>query len=263
MSAPAKFPNILYKYRDFHNPYNKRLLINFEIYLPSTSMFNDPYEGSIPFEYNVEELTEENLYLKMRELTKYTYPHWNDQQIENHCYEAKQKDLLNDPNHIEQMRLTNMRKIDETFGIFSLTPKHLNYLMWSHYANCHRGFCIGFDTASLFDIIGSFSPVIYQKEIPKMNLFGNTEEFYMKQLSTKSEVWSYEEEYRMVKSDASKNTIKYDKSIIKKIVLGCKMKFEEKIEIIDFVKKENIPCTVSDLKLNLENFNLDESILYQ
>lgn len=257
-------PIILYKYRDFHNEYNKRLLFNFEIFLPSTTMFNDPYEGSIPFVYNPEQLTEENLYRKMREVAKYSHPNWTDQQIEEYCFEAKQKDLLNDPKHMEEMRKENIQKIDYKFGIFSLTPIYLNYLMWSHYGNSHRGFCIGFDSQALYDTIGgTMGPVVYQQKIPKMDLFGDTLEFYVKQLSTKSIIWEYEEEYRIVKDGGSKSTVKFDKNIIKHIVLGCKMKHEEKLEIIDFVRNEEIPCSISDLCLNLETFKLDESIIYQ
>lgn len=257
-----KTPPILYKYRDLQNSYNRRILFNFEIYLPSTKMFNDPYEGSIPFVYNPEDLTEDNLYIKMRALAKEAYPSWTDTQIDEYCFEAKRKDLLNDPKHMEQMRSENIDKIDAKFGILSLTPKHLNYLMWSHYANCHRGFCIGFDTAALFDIIGSFGPVIYKKEIPKMNLFGDTVEFYVKQLSTKSDVWSYEDEYRMVLSDAARKTINYHKGIIRKIVLGCKMAQNEKDEIIEFVKKNMIECEISELSLDLEEFKLNEMRIY-
>lgn len=259
-----KTPKILYKYRDLHNEYNKRILFNFEIYLPSTTMFNDPYEGSIPFVYNSDQLTEENLYLKMRELAKYSYPNWTDQQIEEYCFNAKQKDLLNDPKHMEQQRLENIRKIDATFGILSLTPKYLNYLMWSHYANSHRGFCIGFDSEALYDTIeGTIGPVDYQNEIPKMDLFGDTLEFYVKQLSTKSKVWEYEEEYRIVKADGSRTTVKFDKGIIKHIVLGSTMNQKDKDLIIEFVRSEKIPCTISELNLNLETFRLDESIVYQ
>ncbi|MHA7128632.1 DUF2971 domain-containing protein [Algoriphagus namhaensis] len=259
-----KTPDVLYKYRDFHNEYNKRILFNFEIFLPSTTMFNDPYEGSIPFIYNPKDPTDENLYIKMREVAKYTYPDWSDQQIEEYCFEAKQKDLLNDPKHMKEQLLENRRKIDETFGILSLTPKYLNYLMWSHYGNSHKGFCIGFDSEALFETIeGSIGPVDYQEEIPKMDLFGDTMEFFVKQLSTKSKVWEYEEEYRIVKADGSKTTVQIDKNIIKHIVLGCKMKHEEKVEIIEFAISEKIPCIISELKLNLETFKLDESIVFQ
>lgn len=263
MSTSFKTPEILYKYRDFSNSNHRRILFNYEIYLPSASMFNDPYEGSIPFEYKKEEITPDRLYLKMRELTKFQYPHWTEQQVEMHCWEAKEKDLLNDPNHIDKMREQNKELIDKTFGILSLTSNPLNYLMWSHYSNSHRGFCIGFNRIKLFDKIGIMGPVVYKKEIPKMGLFGDPLEFYINLLSTKSDVWEYEEEYRFVKSDAARSIVKYDKSLIEKIVLGCKMEHNEKLEIINFVRAEEIPCKISELKLNLETFKLDETIIYQ
>lgn len=228
-----KIPPILYKYRNFHNSYNKRILFNFEIFLPSTTMFNDPYEGSIPFVYDPKQLTEENLYIKMRALAKERFPDWTETEIDEYCYQAKQKDLLNDPKHMEQMQQENIQKIDAKFRILSLTPKPLNYLMWSHYANCHRGFCIGFDSNDLFDTIGgSLGPVNYQKYIPKMNLFGNALEFHIKQLSTKSDVWDYEEEFRIVKAGGSKETIIYHKNIIRNIVLGCRMLQEKKMKLL-------------------------------
>lgn len=200
----------------------------------------------------------------MREVAKYSYPNWTDQQIEEYCFEAKQKDLLNDPKHMKEQRLKNIRKIDSKFGILSLTSKHLNYLMWSHYGNSHRGFCIGFDSQALDDTIGgTMERVVYQQEIPKMDLFGGISEFFVKQLSTKSNVWEYEEEYRIVKADGSKTTIQFDKNIIKHIVLGYKMKHEEKLQIIEFASSEKIQCIISELKLNLETFKLDESIIYQ
>jgi len=264
MEKIPEMPTVLYKYRDYENSFNRRTLLNFEIFLASTTMFNDPYEGSIPFVYNPEDLTETNLYIKMRQVTKETYPKWTDTQIEEYCYEAKQKDLLNDPKHMDEQRLINIQKIDEKFGILSLTPNHLNYLMWSHYANSHRGFCIGFGTNLLNEIIlGTCDFVTYQNKIPSMDLFGNTYEFFKKQLLTKSKIWEYEDEYRIVKADGSKETIIYDKNIIKKIVLGCKMPQSIKVEIIKFVIKNEMECEISELSLDTKKeFKLNEMRVY-
>ncbi|MDO9552493.1 DUF2971 domain-containing protein [Rhodonellum sp.] len=256
-------PPILYKYRDYNNEYNKRTLFNFEIFLASASMFNDPYEGSIPFVYNSEDLTKEKLFQKRKLIAKKLHPSWNEMQIDEFCNKAQEEDLINDPEHIEKMRLLNIMEIDKTFGIFSLTPNHMNYLMWSHYANCHKGFCIGFDTKALYDQIdGSIGPVKYQVNIPKMDLFGNSFEFYIKQLSTKSKIWEYEDEFRIVKANGSRKTIKYDKDILKKIVLGCQMSQDDKNEIINFVIAHQINCEISELSLNNEEFILNEMKIY-
>lgn len=55
----GEMPKIPYKYRDYKNNFNRSNLFEFELFLASTSMFNDPYEGSIPFSYDPIDLTPE------------------------------------------------------------------------------------------------------------------------------------------------------------------------------------------------------------
>ena len=39
-----------------------------------------------------------------------------------------------------------IKTINETYGIFSLTTSPNNLVMWTHYAACHSGLVVGFDT---------------------------------------------------------------------------------------------------------------------
>ncbi|NOX47778.1 MAG: DUF2971 domain-containing protein [Chlorobi bacterium] len=258
MNYREEIPNILYKYRDYSNKYNKRTLFDFEIFLASTSMFNDPYEGAIPFEYEPEDLTEDNIFLKLREVATQKYPDWSEDQIRKHCYEAQKRDLLNNDVHIAEQNELNRKKINRTFGILSLTGNPLNYLMWSHYGNKHTGYCIGFDKCILNDIVqGVLSPVTYDLRIPKLRLFESIGNFHKKQLATKYKIWDYEEEYRIVKGDASKQVIKYPKEMIKRVYLGCKMKYPNKTKIISFIKSNDIECEVFQLTLDNQVFKLN------
>ncbi len=59
-------PEILYKYRDYTNDFNKKTLFEFELFLSTTTIFNDPYEGLIPFSYNPKSLTQEKIYSKLQ-----------------------------------------------------------------------------------------------------------------------------------------------------------------------------------------------------
>jgi len=256
-------PDILYKYRDITDKYNRKTLFEFEIFLSSTSKFNDPYEGSIPFEYDPDDLTEENIFLKLRRLAKEEHPDWNEQKIQQFCFDGQQKKLLFDDQHKEKINSENREKIERTFGIFSLTKHPKNYLMWSHYARSHTGFCIGFDKTGLFDTIkGSIDKIEYESEVPRLKLFEDLLSFQRKQLCTKSDVWSYEDEYRIIKSNASNNTITYPKDIIKHIFLGCKMEFKIKTEIIEFIKSNGIECEVYELSLDKEIFKLNGLRIY-
>lgn len=256
-------PNILYKYRDYSNKYNQRTLFDFELFLASTSMFNDPYEGSIPFEYDPAELTEDNIFLKLRSIAKERHPEWDEQRIQEFCFEGQQKDLLNDEKHKEYINKKNKEQIETIFGILSLTKHPMNYLMWSHYAKSHTGFCIGFDKFILFEHVqGSIGLVNYAPKVPRLKLFEDIGAFHVKQLGTKSDVWSYEDEYRIVKSNAANQTLNYPKEMIKNIFLGCKMKQTEKNKIIEFVSQNKIECEIYELTLDKEIFKLNDSRIY-
>ncbi|NWJ52963.1 MAG: DUF2971 domain-containing protein [Bacteroidetes bacterium] len=256
-------PNILYKYRDYTNDFNRRTLFDFELFLSSTSMFNDPYEGSIPFEYDQEDLTIENIFLKMRKMAMKKYSEWDEAQIHDYCFKNQRNEFLKDDAHIERVNQKNREDIDKIFGILSLTKQPLNYLMWSHYGNSHNGICLGFDATILYKVVGgTISPVVYNTEMPKMKLFGDINDFHLKQLSTKSDIWTYEEEYRIVKSFAAKQTISYPKEMLKEVYLGCKLPFQEKLKIIDFIKDKGIDCRIYELSLNKKVFKLDSSNIY-
>ena len=256
-------PNILYKYRDYSNEFNKKTLFDFEFFLSSTKMFNDPYEGSIPFEYDPEELTEENIFLKLRSVAKENYPDWDEKRIHEFCFEGHQKRLLFDEEHKKEINRKNKEEIEKTFGILSLTGYPLNYLMWSHYAKSHTGFCIGFDKFGLFNTInGSLSKVNYANNVPRLKLFEDIGAFHVKQIATKSDVWEYEGEYRIVKSNAANMKITYPKELIKNIFLGVKMAQINKNKIIEFVKSNKIECEIYELSLDKEIFKLNDLRIY-
>ena len=74
-------------------------------------------------------------------------------------------------------------------------------LMWAHYANAHKGFCIGYNFK---DIVGKFGtnivPVIYSQDysvIRSYETFVDYDEFFLNAWRSKSEEWSYEKEWRL------------------------------------------------------------------
>jgi hypothetical protein len=262
METLELMPKVLYKYRNSENEWNLKTLFDFEIYLASTSQFNDPYEGSIPFRYEPTDLTPENIFLKLRELAKKDYPDWKEDEIHKYCFESHQKNLFQDEAHIERENQKNRIEINKMFGILSLTIHPLNYLMWSHYANSHKGFCLGFDTKILYDIVGTIGPVTYLDELPRLRLFGDAMDFHKKQLATKSTVWRYEGEFRLVKIRGSRETIRYPMEMLKQIYLGCKMVPEMKSRIIEFVISHEINCEIFDLSLDDKIFKLNSLQIY-
>jgi hypothetical protein len=44
-------PQVVYKYRDWNNPFHKNILLHNEIYLASPKDFNDPFDCRIPMNF--------------------------------------------------------------------------------------------------------------------------------------------------------------------------------------------------------------------
>lgn len=77
-------------------------------------------------------------------------------------------------------------------------------LMWSYYANCHEGICIEYDLSKLSvddnfncEIRDSLSKVHYSP-IRADNLHMETSGSYLNFLTSKSDVWSHEHEWRVI-----------------------------------------------------------------
>jgi hypothetical protein len=88
--------------------------------------------------------------------------------------------------------------------ILSLSASRTVEPMWSHYADSHRGFVVGFDAEHPYFSKTNgrqlLAPVKYKKQLPYFVYF---EEMRLKDLAfTKSLHWAYEREWRLVKSIA-------------------------------------------------------------
>ena len=249
--------DVLYKYKPW-NDYTKKILTDGELYFPSIGKLNDPFEGSIPYIFDQSELTTENIFRWMYKMAKHTHPTWKEQEIYDYVCEEQKKGRLFDEKHIEKQNIETREDVEKLFGILSLTTKSNNFLMWSHYANSHTGICIGFNVHKVFDAVkGTLRDVIYQTYLPVKHLDDDTAQFITNLLFTKSKDWEYEDEYRLIKMNASNSIIKIPLESIVSITLGCKIPIEAKNEIIYIVKKQIPSCKIYEASLSKTKFELD------
>lgn len=165
------------------------------------------------------------------------------------------KDLMKQKNYsnyyLQQDIHDQWRK--DKYGVFSLSGVNNNLLMWAHYANSHKGFCIGFNIENLLDSIFTLSKkafnhkkVKYYSEYPELNFevknhFNNKNlEESIQHLYIKSDIWAYEEEWRLLSLDRNNFTVKFDPISIEYIYFGLKMSDSDKIMIINEIEKLNI-----------------------
>ncbi|MCA9012022.1 MAG: DUF2971 domain-containing protein, partial [Planctomycetaceae bacterium] len=138
---------------------------------------------------------------------------------------------------------------------FSELPKHL--LIWSHYADSHRGFCLEFATNyPPFD--GHLFRVSYEAKMPTVSPserdFGDIFEL-RRFLLTKAREWRYEKEWRIV-SELSDTTIDYPPAALKRIFVGAKATTRTMNTLRRSV--EGRPVEIVKLKLSDNRFRLEE-----
>lgn len=96
---------------------------------------------------------------------------------------------LSDPIFRKAMKETK-KALSKNRGILCFSKTWTNPVQWAHYADNHRGFCLGFDIPS-----EKLTRVNYVKK--RLSHNGEIDEALMKKfLATKFEHWSYEQEYR-------------------------------------------------------------------
>lgn len=156
-----------------------------------------------------------------------------------------------------------VNEIRDSLLICCYGKRNDSILMWSHYGDCHKGVCIGFEPYDDIDI----SEVKYSKRRAKLDLYSitqivlaydylkekvdiknkNVARKILKPFLVKSKDWKYEEEYRSIYSKNESNpriTISdnmhlLDAGNIKTIYLGCKVPEDEENKVRDLAG--NIP----------------------
>jgi hypothetical protein len=215
----------------------------------------------------------------------------NIQLIENHSltrekkrkaisdYTKKYKDsikaVLNDePNNFgEQFFNRAITSLGSKLGLFSLSRRWNSSLMWAHYTNSHKGFCIGFERNSDYfktkgnpiDPIFIIQPVIYSENRIKVPVERGVK-IDPKVVLTKSTDWKYEEEERVIALlDLADKTIeakpyniclfKIPHKTISEIIVGAKIEDDNLKVIHSFCRKNDIDLyrsRLSDTKFEME-----------
>ncbi len=140
---------------------------------------------------------------------------------------------------------------ENLFCIGCLSTSYKNKLMWSHYADCHKGFCIEYDFSDE-DKLTFFNlpfPVYYSDIRPNISLDeldnfsvensrGLVEKITMS-LLTKDRAWEYENEWRILISNKESPLVKMPK--ITCVYLGAMIDAENREKIIGLAKEKHIP----------------------
>ncbi|MBV7440680.1 DUF2971 domain-containing protein [Weeksellaceae bacterium TAE3-ERU29] len=222
-----------YKYRDWSNNYHKEIITRKELYFPTYSDFNDKFDMQRPFRFDNNLSFEEWKKVLEKEDEKEFYS-LTEEKLE--IMFDKYKSGIDWREYYE----THLG-IMKNFGVYSLSKNNNNDVMWAHYSNNSKGFCIGFDIRNIQNIL--FRCIIREvkyldKEIIMPHNSKNKIDTYLDLFITKNNKWSYEEEIRIFKTWTEEDRkIKLDENSIKEIIFGIDTSKEDMKEIIEEVNK--------------------------
>lgn len=105
--------------------------------------------------------------------------------------------------------------------------------MWSHYAEDHRGVCLGYDATGLIGTTGyNFLPVKYQAKPPLIHakdIAFNFDEAVDRYVFTKKQEWSREKEIRLVNLRSGKGLVE-SPLVLRSVIFGLRTKDKDRIE---------------------------------
>lgn len=263
MQFLENIPQPLYKYRVWEEPckehqFSRRLLTDNEVYLASAEQFNDPFDCSLPFKYRKEDMTAENIFLKLHTLGRQHNPQITEEELQRQCFERQYSGVFENGEYWKSGYPEFKKELSDTFGILSLTSKRYNLLMWSHYTDSHRGFCVGLDKYILFEkCAGQLGPVIYNSKFPEIPMFNESPVGLTNLTTTKSPHWSYEDEFRIAKIHGAREVVVLPNEAILEIILGCRMPEEHKSAIYEIANKKFPKANIFETQINIEEFKLD------
>jgi hypothetical protein len=245
-----KIPKILYKYRPWKKDYNKDILRKNQIFLACPGDFNDPFDCRIPLDlYRLD--TDEK---KAQYVDKVIIQGFYDLSIKGYNVETLLKSFtqrLIDDIDSEYDRLAKLEFSfqDKFFGILSLSKYWNNIIMWAHYAENHKGYCVGFysDKLADMDVFSKIGPVKYQNEYPNIDpMNDDIVQQGFTQTFTKAKKWIYEKEYRLYHNffpnePALNDRQKYfHDDALAEIILGIDIKSVDRNQIIKLAEKKNV-----------------------
>lgn len=220
------YPQHLYRYREY-SELNLRMLAEEKLYFSSPGTFNDPFDCNISIDCE----SDENEYIEAVIQTCSRRTDRSEKPVD-----LLQRDLNADGSLKPRVRERALEAMDQlrqdlnSYGVCCFSEKGDLLLLWSHYADNYRGFCLEFENMENCFVV---NPVSYRPEYPSVRVVdllmeGGTDRFN-ELILTKFEDWSYEREWRAFSQ--SPGEMPYPNNTLTGIIFGFRMEKPERDSI--------------------------------
>ena len=236
---PDEKPKIIYKYYRI-NEYLYDVLISNQLYFSSIGQFNDPYDT--------------HFCLKQTPTAGEFEKFWTQFNIEKENYQKYMDLFKKNPEKCVAPILKAMKGLLNYYGICCFTARKDNFLMWSHYADSHKGVCLGFEYEGMTEHFKQFDKVEYKEE-PFAYDITDCSNSTAKAILTKSSHWNYEEEIRFIMERSKSKD--FNMNSLKEVTFGAKTTARHMLNIHYIIQKLGYPnCEFFKTKIDEINYSL-------
>jgi hypothetical protein len=247
LPSADSIPLNLYKYRSIigqTREYTRRLLTQREIYLPTSAELNDPFDCAPGCRTRA---TEKRKIDFMMALTNKMLPRAGRKERLAALRTMKANVARRGMDHFLQAAVSSTLS---GVGIFSLSARPDHPLMWSHYADSHRGICVRFRWAGLSELGLSPVNVEYSQVRPIVDPILDEPGLTLRStLLTKADVWSYEQEWRSIGRDTS-GRVQLPQGVVTGVILGALISVEDRAEVLKWVAESKSAIEVQEAKID-------------
>jgi hypothetical protein len=134
------------------------------------------------------------------------------------------------------MRQQCIKELTQNMGICSFAESPDTLLLWSHYADHHRGCCVEYHCKN--NKLSKLSQKVrYTNSVPKISAADfagpNKNDVFDSLWLTKASCWSYEKEWRVMDKEGEKEV--QAPAPISAIIFGAKMPTKDRVTIINIL----------------------------
>jgi hypothetical protein len=239
--------------------FTQDILTKSELYWASPLSFNDPFDCAPVHVLAGSRVKKE---LAIRRIIRNGMPFLSRHEVKARTLEA----MLRPPQAIEDMMSELQARFMANTGVCCLSTIPDNILMWSHYADSHRGICLRFTAEAkrsaypnLDDLHFELSfPVQYSDLRPEINiLWKDRTDLLEKMLLIKADFWSYEHEWRMFRSNAGPGTHKFPSQCLDGIIFGARSTADDGKMVGKWLKDRQHPVKMYQANFSKKFFRLN------
>jgi len=251
-------PPMFYKYRSMTGEsaqWVERTVLQNEIYFAPASSFNDPFDLRPVFSLDANPARQKDDFLRM---SKKFEPHLSESERLSEARRVMETSLSaeNIEHTTAAIQELHAHYLSTNVGILCVSTKRDDILMWSHYADSHRGVCLEFD--GMFAFMAHAQKVMYTHSRIPINPYEDDSNAMMeKALLTKSANWSYESEWRLCRYENGPGVVQFRPQNLTGIIIGALANTATQQKVKEWAKKRVTPIRLYQASTNGRKFELD------